>query len=73
MTELKLKLEILRRSNGRGNNVDRISGFPDRETLVEWAQNYKDKWFVYFPRFSNIRQDEDGTWSVERSEAGSCD
>lgn len=67
------KVELVRRGGPYGRNVERYSGFPDRESMLEWVKDYQDKWFVYFPRFSKVQQDEDGTWSVHCETAASCD
>ena len=49
-----------------------LSGFKDEADVKEFVEQYEANWFVYSPRFTNIRQ-EDGTWKVDRREADSCD
>lgn len=49
-----------------------LTGFKDEADVNEFVEQYRANWFAYFPRFTNIRQ-EDGTWKVDRREADSCD
>ena len=49
-----------------------LTGFKDEADVNEFVEQYKANWFVYFPRFTNVRC-EDGVWKVDRREADSCD
>jgi hypothetical protein len=54
------------------DNITNYSGFVNEQELNEFIQYYKNTWYVYFPRFSNIKE-ENGVWSCTLSEAQSCD
>lgn len=66
-----VKAEYLPKS-GR-NNRTLYKGFKTEQEMQECIDAYLKNWYVYFPRASSKKQDEDGTWSFILQEADSCD
>lgn len=54
------------------DNMCTYSGFVNEQEMKDFITYYKSNWYVYFPRFCNIKE-ENGVWSCTLIEAQSCD